>query len=338
MKKSKRVLIVIASIFLVCAVTVFLAAMFMSKNSVEIQESQIDNTYNNMISNSFSPGFVQLKNTLYFNHLSKLGLNEGTYIIEKGKLEKIDDRIIYLGDVLNNKLLDLSSEPVMYFDISTKKFQPLTDTTLPTISENDDVKIIKNKFYSITNSTLFIFDENQWKKMVDNGDLGISGDMFLWSNLYLDGDFIYYTNYTDEASEVCRYNCVKKIIERFPCDLGTEQHNMFFVYKDCICILCSLNTIKKIDTNTNKVTTLFEAQTGTVTMNCYQENVYFSVSSHDDEKGFYWIDKSGKVTKITDTEVGNINIVDEDYVYFNDMNFSLYRVKLSDLSLEKIFT
>lgn len=72
-------------------------------------------------------------------------------------------------------------------------------------------------------------------------------------------------------------------------------------------------------------------------MNCYQDNVFFSISSHDDEKGFYWIDSLGKVKKITDIEAGGICVLDEEYVYFYDMNFSLYRARLSDFSLEKFF-
>ena len=147
----------------------------------------------------------------------------------------------------------------------------------------------------------------------------------------------YYTNRSNGKSAICRYACKEKSTVSFPCELGTEIYNTFFVYNNYIFIQCGQNRIIKLDTNTNKVTTLFETQTGTIIMNCYQENVFFTINSHEDEKGIYWIDKSGHISKLTENEAIEIDILDEEYVYFIDMNYTIYRVKLSDLSLEKVF-
>ena len=163
----------------------------------------------------------------------------------------------------------------------------------------------------------------------ENGNLGES---------YIDKDYLYYfTEVSDNNTNLCRYNVVTKKVDTIE-SANVTIFTGFVAHNDSMFFLSESGPLYKADFTDKSLTNIFDS--GMMSFNIFDDNIYVSVQTEDESGGIYISESGADFKKISDKGANSLYILDDKYVYYTEaMNDEghLYRVTIDGQTTEKVF-
>lgn len=348
MKKAKKI-IAVTAILIVAAVACYVLnylvnPAWMYTNNITIGSDYVDNSYNNSVANLGSDA-VKIGDTILYNYYNSSLLCYGTIAITSENAR----RVYWEGMALSYSLPPLDTlyngkvlkEPNTddYFDIEKGDYVSTCKVYNPSKDIYYNCFVKDNVRYFVSEHNLLYRQEGEQYKQIE--DMSFVKHNLSMSDFYLTDRYIFYDDYDDKDNTLlCRYDRKTQKTKSIIFNEGdTMINSSSLLGKDVYLIFLSYDggTLYRADFKNNRIEKLYHSN-GMLIANMYTDMIYFGVQLSRDS-GLYAmpLDKPGSVKKLEGGGIFGVYILDNEYVYFQDVDKNLYRVTTDGKKTERVF-
>lgn len=306
-------------------VTCMLLAFSACSHSINIEASDVDNSYNNIRAN-LTAELVQIEDKLYFDYQKRIGETK-LYKISENNTKKLDEDIsldfVYQGTILNPY-----TNPITCYDETTGGFDVYNNIKYSDGITPETACVINGTIYFDYGNTLYRYNGTAFETVATEKDLGLH--KLSLSEIYIGDEEIYYYQKTGEMTTLYKYNTISNNIEAF--DIGRHDLRNVIAQDNCVYFLDELS-LYKADFTDKTVTELFADEKAAV--DCY--NVCSEIVVAANANGVYISDKGKEFKIISDDPARSLYILDSKYVYYIKTEGELMRVTRDGKTKEQVF-
>ena len=314
-----------------CIVLTMSACAGFGADQIEIKPATVNNAYNNSKSTQDCPDLAQIGDKIYYHYHNRFGAHDD-YVIGNGYSKKLKtEGRLDLNNLYQGRLLDVSTNPITEYRSDTNEWIPCDDIKLPDDLSHYRVSVCNDTLYLETYEELYRYTGSAFQKWVTSEELGVRISL---SEMYIDGDIIYYHKETENTDSFCRYDTTSKQTDEI--DVGDVSIVAGFIaHNDCLYFLDNNKVLYRVDFNDKKATSMFEAGGGSLLLNMCGDTLCIAVQFVDE--GIYLSKQNGAFEKISDVDADELYLLDDSYVYYTAEEGKLYRLTVDGRKTERVY-